>query len=159
MARRCRLPPGVDRGAVAVVQEALTPETRVAVELPPKKGAIVVEPPTESERPVQMLVAPPPTELPRRYYFVVGVSPRGRMAVPSTPISIPLEPGSSAPGAPEVTYTESEMTITWPPSPDARTATIELFRRGAAASLPPPAATVAAPPCCLQPSAHAPPAT
>jgi hypothetical protein len=120
------LPPGVDRGAVAVVKETLTPAARLPVELPPKKGAIVVAPAIEREPPVLALVAPAPTELPRRYYFVVGVSPRGRSAVPSNPVSIPLEPGSSAPGAPQVTYTESEMTITWPPSPDARTATIEV---------------------------------
>ena len=117
------LPPGVERGAVAVVRETLTPAARIPVELPPKKGAIVVAPPTDTEPPVLALVAPAPTELPRRYYFVVGVSPRGRLAVPSNPISIPLEAGSSAPGAPQVTYTESEMTITFPPSPDARTAT------------------------------------
>lgn len=119
------LPPGVPRGAVAVVQEAITPETRVAVELPAKKGAVVVAPLADVERPVQILVAPPPIELPRRYYFAVAISPRGRIAVPSNPISIPLETATSAPGAPDVTYTESEMTITWPPPPDARTATIE----------------------------------
>jgi hypothetical protein len=116
-------PPGVDRGAIAVVKEALTPAARVAVELPAKKNAIVIAPEPDSELPPRTLVAPAPLELPRRYYFVVGVSPRGRMAVPSNPISIPLESGSSAPGAPQVTYTESEMTIAWPPSPDARTAT------------------------------------
>jgi hypothetical protein len=119
------LPPGVDRGAIAVVKDTLTPAARIPVELPPKKGAIVIAPTTESEPPVLALVAPAPTELPRRYYFVAGISPRGREAVPSTPVSIPLEPGSSAPGTPQVTYTESEMTITWPPSPDARTATTE----------------------------------
>lgn len=127
-------PPGVDRGAVTVVQEALTPETGVAVELPAKKGAIVIAPLTNIERPVQILVAPEPIELVRRYYFVVGVSPRGRLAVPSTPTSISLEPGSSAPGAPEVTYTESEMTITWQPPADARSATIEVAPPVATAS-------------------------
>lgn len=120
------LPPGVDRGAVAVVRETLTPAARIPVELPPKKGAIVVVPPTDTEPPVLALVAPAPSELPRRHYFVVGVSPRGRTAVPSNAVSIPLEAGSSAPGAPQVTYTESEMTVTWPPSPDARTATTEV---------------------------------
>lgn len=120
------LPPGVERGAVAVVKDTLTPEARIAVELPPKKEALVIAPAADSEPPVLALVAPAPTELPRRYYFVAGISPRGRTAVPSTPVSIPLEPGSSAPGTPQVTYTESEMTITWPPSPDARTATTEV---------------------------------
>ncbi len=150
------LPPGVDRGAVAVVQEALTPETNVAVELPPKKGAIVVTPPEDIERPVQILVAPPPTELPRRYYFVIGVSPRGRMATPSTPTSIPLEPASAAPGAPQVTYTESDMTITWEPPPGARSATVEPPLPVIAKPLVPPAAiaTAVAPPS-LPPTAGA----
>jgi hypothetical protein len=116
--------PGVDRGAVAVVKETLTPEARVPVELPVKKGAlkvpVVVE---ETEPPPRPLVAPPPTELPRRHYFVTGISQRGRRAVPSNTVSLPLEPASSAPGVPEVTYTESEMTIAWPAPADARTST------------------------------------
>jgi hypothetical protein len=58
--------------------------------------------------------------LPRRHYFVVGVSPRGRKSDPSTPLSVPLETGSSAPGQPTIEYTESQMTVTWTPPPDAR---------------------------------------
>ena len=147
-ARRCPLPPGVDQGAVAVVRKR-HPETKVAVELPLKKGAIVVKTPEDIERPIQILVAPPPIELPRRYYFVIGVSPRGRMAAPSTPTSIPLEPASAAPGAPQVTYTESDMTIKWEPPAGARTATVEPPPPVVPKPLVPPAAgatTVAAPP-------------
>jgi hypothetical protein len=80
---------------------------------------------TEAE-PFGPLVAPSPTQLPRRHYFVVGVSSRGRKSDPSTPLSVVLETGSSAPGQPKVAYTESQMTITWPPSPDARTSTFLL---------------------------------
>ena len=123
------LPAGVDRGAVAAVKDTLTAAARVPVELPVNKDKMLLAPPLrvsgDSAPPPRALVAPAPIELPRRYYFVVGVSPRGRTAVPSTPISIPLEPASSAPGAPQLTYTESEMTMTWPPSPDARTATMQ----------------------------------
>ena len=61
-----------------------------------------------------------------RHYFVVAKSPRGRESAPSTPVSVPLEAGSSAPGAPVVTNTASEMTIAWTPSPDARTSTFLL---------------------------------
>jgi hypothetical protein len=118
------LPPGVDRGAAVSVREALTEETRVPVELPVDKPVPTVETPIETEPRVGPLVAPSPSQLPRRHYFVIPKSPRGRESVPSTPVSIPLEAGSSAPGAPEVTNTASEMTITWPPSPDARSATI-----------------------------------
>jgi hypothetical protein len=69
-------------------------------------------------------VAPAPTQLARRHYFVVGVSPRGRKGEPSTPVSVPLDAGSSAPGSPKIQYTETTATISWEPSPDARTATV-----------------------------------
>ena len=118
------LPPGVDRGANVAVKETLTPETRVAVELPVDRLIPRIPEPLEAREPFGPLVAPAPTQLPRRHYFVVAKSPRDRESVPSTPVSVPLEGGSSAPGAPAVTNTLSEMTITWTPSPDARTATI-----------------------------------
>jgi hypothetical protein len=38
-------------------------------------------------------------------------------------VPVPLEAGSSAPGPPVVTHTASEMSITWAPSPDARSST------------------------------------
>lgn len=120
------LPPGVDQGAAVAVREALTPETRIAVELPLDKPVVKVEPKEDPEEPFGPLVAPPPTRLPRRHYFVVGVSPRGRKSTPSTPASVPLEVASSAPGAPVIIHTASEMTMTWAPSPDARTSTVPL---------------------------------
>jgi hypothetical protein len=122
------LPPGVDRGQAVAVRETLTAEARVPVVLPVEKPEAPVAPPVETEtvEPFGTLVAPPPTELPRRHYFVVSKSRRGRESLPSTPVSIPLEAGSSAPGAPVVTHTATELTITWPPSPDARTSTFLL---------------------------------
>jgi len=127
------LPPGIDRGVPAVVRETLTAETRVVVALPPKEGEVVaVESPDEPVPPFGPLVAPAPSELPRRFYFVVGVSPRGRKAPASVPIAVPLDRASSAPGAPQITATETDMTITWTPSPDARS--------GAFALPPPPPA-------------------
>jgi hypothetical protein len=115
------LPPGVDRGGPAVVRETLTPETRVPVELPDEGARAVPEPAVDEDAPpFGPLVAPAPAQLPRRHYFVVGVSPRGRRSDPSAPLSVPLETGSSAPGAPKVEYTATQMTLTWAPSPDAR---------------------------------------
>lgn len=120
------LPPGVDRGAPAVVRETLTAETRVVVELPPKEGTGTADEPADESLDEAVtfgpLVAPAPSELPRRFYFVVGVSPRGRKAPASVPVAVPLDPASSAPGAPQVTVTETDMTIKWSPSPDARVA-------------------------------------
>ena len=94
------------------------------VELPVEKPVVVVETPIdETVERIGPLVAPAPTQLPQRHYFVISKSPRGRESVPSTPVSVPLEAGSSAPGQPVVTHTASEMSITWAPSPDARTST------------------------------------
>src|SRR5689334_8388855 len=118
------LPPGVDQGAVVSVKETLTPETRTAVELPVDKALQRTAAIERDDERIGPLVAPAPIELPRRHYFAVAVSPRGRKSMPSTPISVPLESGSSAPGAPTITNTPSEMTITWTAPPDARTATI-----------------------------------
>ena len=118
------LPPGVDRGATAVVREAVTADVLTPVELPEERaGSEDTEKETEDTElePFGPLIAPPPTELPRRHYFVVGVSPRGRKSHPSPPLSVALETGSSAPGPPKIEYTESPMTVTWPPPPDART--------------------------------------
>ena len=120
------LPPGVDRGAAVAVKETLTPEARVAVELPVDRLIAKTGEPVQLEAPPGPLVAPAPTQLPRRHYFVIAKSPRGRESVPSTPVSLPLEAGSSAPGAPVVTNTVSDMTISWTPPPDARTSTFLL---------------------------------
>ena len=114
--------PGVDRGATAVVREAVTADTLTPVTLPEQQRSEGTETETEDTESELFgpLVAPPPTQLPRRHYFVVGVSTRGRKSDPSTPLSVALETGSSAPGAPTIAYIESQMTVTWPPSPDAR---------------------------------------
>ncbi len=120
------LPPGVDRGTTVVVREALSSEAFVPVELPADARERAVEEAGRDDEgyvPIGPLVAPAPTQLPRRHYFVVGVSPRGRRSVPSTPVSVPLESVASAPGAPKVDYTETQMTITWTPPTDARTST------------------------------------
>ena len=119
------LPPGVDQGTTITVRETLTAEARVPVELPVKKPVEQVDEPVDVEN-IGPLVAPAPTQVPRRHYFAVAVSPRGRKSTPSTPVSIPLEAGSSAPGEPAIANTASDLTITWAPSPDARTSTFLL---------------------------------
>lgn len=120
------LPPGIDRGATAVVRETLVSEDYVPVELPlDERERALQETKADSEgyAPFGPLVAPPPTQFPRRHYFVVGMSPRGRKSDPSASVSVPLESGASAPGAPKVTHDEKAMTVTWQPSPDARSST------------------------------------
>ncbi len=130
------LEPGLDRGATAVFRERLTPELKVPVTLPPKPGPTVPPLPVSDVEPLPgPLVAPPPTELPRRYYFVVAISPRGRKAVASTPVPAPLDTTGLPTSAPAITYTEKNYTLTWTPSAEARTATLE-----------PPAPVVPVPP-------------
>jgi predicted small lipoprotein YifL len=114
------LPPGIDRALPAVAKETLTAEARLEVVLPPKPGFKEVIPPVDEEPVIGPLVAPSPTLQPRRFYFVIGITPRGRKSLPSVPVPVPLESASSAPGAPEFAVTETGMTVTWAPSPDAR---------------------------------------
>lgn len=129
------VPPGVDRGTTAVVRETLSADAMVAVELPAEQPRSEGEEAGEAEGfvPIGPLVVPPPTEMPQRHYFVVGVSPRGRKSAPSTPIAVPLETVASAPSAPKVDYTEASISVQWEPPADARTATL-------AAPTPPAAA-------------------
>ncbi len=140
------LPPGIDRAAPAVARETLAAEQRVPVVLPANKGVKPAAVSADEETVIGPLVAPAPAQLPRRYYFVVGVSGRGRKALPSAPVAVPLDAASSAPGAPSVAFTETGMTIKWAPSKDARIA----------AFAEPPAPVAVAP--ADAPPANAPPA-
>ena len=120
------LPPGVDQGAAVSVKETLTAEARTAIALPVEKPPRVTANLDAEDEHIAPLVAPAPTELPRRHYFAVAVSPGGRKSIPSTPVSMPLESGSSAPGEPKVTHTAADVTMTWAPPPNARTSTFLL---------------------------------
>ena len=142
------LPPGVDRGSTAVVRETLSAELLAPVVLPDRTRPEHTEDETEDTEAEAFgpLVAPAPTQLPRRHYFVVGVSPRGRKSDPSTPMSVPLDTVTSAPGAPKIDYTETQMTITWTPPADARTSTFLLPVK------PPPKAAVNASPSTVKPT-------
>ena len=143
------LPPGIDRAVPAVVKEALTAEMRVAVPLPPKPGTVAPVVSEAQEPLVGPLIAPEPTQLPRRYYFVVGVSPRGRKAPASAAIAVPLEAASSAPGAPQIVVAETGLTLSWTPPADARSAVF--------AELPPPPPPVVVPPGNASPATLKPP--
>ncbi len=74
-------------------------ETQVA-----KLGAVVTAAP---------LVVPPPPPPPRRTYLVIGISTRGRESLPSPRIAVALADTGSAPSAPTVTYTETELVLEW----------------------------------------------
>jgi len=118
------LPPGVEQGAAVNVKETLTADARIPVDLPSDDNVDTSNEPEAAAEPFGILVAPAATQQPRRHYYIVGVS-RGRESAPSAVVSIPLDPASSAPGAPVVTNTETDLTLTWTPPPDARTWTIQ----------------------------------
>lgn len=143
------LPPGIDRAVPAVMREALTAEMRVAVPLPPKRGTVVPLVSPDEEPVLGPLIMPAPTQLPRRYYFVVGVSPRGRKARASTAVPVPLEAASSAPGAPQIVVGETGLTLSWSPPVDARSSVF--------AVLPPPPPPVVVPPGNASPATLKPP--
>jgi hypothetical protein len=120
------LPPGVDQAATVAVKETLTADVRTPIELPVERPALFAAPSAEAAEPFGPLVAPPPSMLPHRHYFVVAVSPRGRKSLPSAPVAAPLDSGSSAPGAPVISNTATETMITWAAPPDARVSTFLL---------------------------------
>lgn len=110
--------PGVDQGAVVVLREDLTSETRAAAELPDgRRPGQAVEHQVEVPRP---LSAPPPGAGLQRHYFAVAVSARGRYGPHSAVVPAPLGGTSGPPSAPRVTVTETSMTLRWAPPADAR---------------------------------------
>jgi hypothetical protein len=111
------LEPGVDQGAVVVVREQLTPEMRKPVALPPRDDRDRRD---QVDAPPGPLIAPAESNEPKRYYYAVGVSPRGRYGPAQPYLPVPLGDTSSAPGAPTLSYDESTLTIKWTPPKDAR---------------------------------------
>ena len=108
--------PGVDQGAVIVLRESLQAAARAPVTVnieasPEFAGTSVVTWP---------LGAPTADTAPRRFYYAVAVSSRGRHGPHSGMQSMPLAPVSSAPSTPQITVAEASMTIKWMPPTDAR---------------------------------------
>jgi hypothetical protein len=102
---------GLDQGAIARVAEKLDASARAAMDLPPdgrkKRDSVRVD------HPGQPLLAAAAT--PSRTYLVVGYSTRGRKGPPSKRALVPLVPAPPAPGQPSIVYSETTVTVTWPP--------------------------------------------
>lgn len=49
-----------------------------------------------------------------RVYVAVGFNKRGRHGAYSAPVAVPMNPPPPAPGKPEVTWDETNITISWP---------------------------------------------
>ena len=110
--------PGVDRGAVVVTREDLTPETQVPGSLP--KPRVPGQPVVDNIDVPRAWSAPPSGTGPQRYYFAVAVSARGRYGPHSAIVRVPLGGTSGPPSQPQVTVSETAATIRWTPPSDAR---------------------------------------
>lgn len=82
------------------------------------------------------LVVPPPPPPPRRTYLAIGVSTRGRESSSSPRIAVALADPGSAPSAPTVTYTETELVLEWVAPETARSPIQEAVIDGALVSEP-----------------------
>lgn len=116
-------PEGFAQGARGVLRETLTPELREATVLPDVRLLPVASPEAE-EADDPLRLSPPITGLSpfgqlKRHYFLRATDGGRRRGAPSAVVSVPLQEGSGAPGAPEATYTASAITLTWTAGPGA----------------------------------------
>jgi hypothetical protein len=111
-------PKTVHPGDEVTLVEVLTLEAVLPVaiesETADEEEAELVEPdnPDNLVRAAPFVVPPPPPPA-RRTYLAIGVSTSGRESSPSPRISVTLADPGSAPGAPTVTYTETELVVEW----------------------------------------------
>jgi hypothetical protein len=106
---------GFDQGDTIVVTEPIGAAQLTPVVL--KKKPVVVAAVPDVAPP---LGPPPPGALLSRVYVAIGINHRGRKGQPSERVSIPLFAPSSAPSAPTITYSESDVKVAWAPPPDLR---------------------------------------
>jgi predicted small lipoprotein YifL len=102
---------GLDQGAAARLEEPLTLGALVPVVPPSRKTRKTNEARDGESRP---LLGPPQTP-PLRTYVAVGVAKRGRKGPPSKRVGVPLISPPPAPSAPDITYNEKEITVSWAP--------------------------------------------
>lgn len=114
------LEPGLDQGGTALIHDSLTGSALEPVALP----SSAPPPSTDLEAEVVSgpLLAPDAAAVPRRYYFVVGVTSSGRYGTMAAPVSVPLGPAPSPPAAVTVEYDEKAFAVRWEAAPGARTA-------------------------------------
>jgi hypothetical protein len=102
---------GLDQGAVARVSEDLGPGVMTpydpATDPDDRKKAAAAG---EVARP---LIGP--ATVPSRTYVGVGITTRGRKGTVSKRVTVPLVPPPPPPGKPKVNYSETAVTVTWPP--------------------------------------------
>jgi hypothetical protein len=105
---------GLDQGAMAHVAEPMSASLLKPVDVPRDQLAPAQAPPPETDEGPRPLLGPS-AAVPTRTYVAVGVSTRGRKGPLSRRTVIPLVPPPPPPDEPTITYTETAITVTWPP--------------------------------------------
>lgn len=117
---------GLDQGAAARIQETLTAASRALSDVgstrskPRQVAGDIAQPlmyPGAAAALVTPLLGPPPATSAARTYMSVGVTKKGRRGPVSRRVVVPLVPPPAAPTKPDVTYTETEVAVTWRPPP------------------------------------------
>jgi hypothetical protein len=106
---------GLDQGATAALTEELTPAALRPVDLSKAAPAPRSSSRTDTARPL----AGPPLAVSSRVYASVGISTRGRRGPFSRRVAIPIVPVPQPSPAPDVTYDETAITVSWTPPPEA----------------------------------------
>ncbi len=110
------------QGEIVVVTEELTPETLIPVS--PGEGKKKKEDADLKEDAGNLAVVAPlsaPIPLPpRRTYVLIGISQHGRQSQPSLEFVVPLTPSPDRPSYPVVSYSETEVQISWAAPDTAR---------------------------------------
>jgi hypothetical protein len=111
--------PGADQGTPVVFREVLTADAHTPVVIPDESAPRPRQTDAGEEVP-RALVAPQDTGGPQRYYFAVGVSPRGRYGPITSLVPAPLGPTSGPTSEPVIDVEEERMVLRWTAPPDAR---------------------------------------
>jgi len=104
---------GIDQGAVAQLEEPLTPASFTRVTVPVDKSD---QKPAESSA-LDVPLTGPPGEVPWRIFLAVGISTSGKRGAASRRTIVPLVPPPAPPVDPDVSYDEHAAHVTWKPSP------------------------------------------
>lgn len=112
------LGPGLDQRGPAEIHDTLTGPALEPISLP-SLAAPGPAPALDAEAVSGPLVAPDAAAVPRRYYFVVGVTSGGRYGPVSAPVPVPLGRTTSPPTEVTVEYDEKAFALRWLSAPDA----------------------------------------
>ncbi|MEO8257423.1 MAG: fibronectin type III domain-containing protein [Acidobacteriota bacterium] len=106
---------GLDQGAVAKLEDPLTPAAFRSVVLPEEKIDRSQDRPNASR--VGTPLVGPPGRVESRIYVLVPSNKRGRKGSFSPRLLVPLIAKPETPETPAITYDESGVNVSWPPPP------------------------------------------